>query len=241
MERTAPAFEPLLFDLDGTIANTYPGIVAAAQAAFEAVGLPSVTAEQVTPLTGKGVRALVEGLLEAVGAPVEGPQRDRALAVYQQTYERTCAQGAYAYPGMVELLGRLPGPKALLTNKPRRYTEQIAKALDFGRHLDTIVAGDDAGQDARMRLKPDPWPIEEALRRLRCGPERAILVGDTKSDAGAARAAGIACCLVRWGHGGPDALAGAARTAADVGELERLLLGATVSNDGACAHNETVR
>ena len=218
----AAAFRPILFDLDGTVADTYPGIVAAASVALDELGLPRVTADQIYPLTGKGVRALVEGLLRAVGAPQDPALRERAEARYTSAYQRLCAEGATAYPGMIELLRRLPGPLALLTNKPRSYTQQIADRLGFGDCFATIVAGDDAGDLAR--LKPNPWPIHEALRRLNLSGARPLLVGDTSADVFAAKAAGVPCWVVRWGHGGEEACRLASRSVEDVAELEHLLL-----------------
>ncbi len=215
------AYRPILFDLDGTIADTYPGIVTAANAALAVHGLPEVPAQQVYPLTGRGVRALVDGLLAAIGVEVDDGLRERLLATYMETYERTCADGATAYPGMVELLVRLPGPLALLTNKPRRYTERIAARLGFLERFATIVAGDDAGDI--KKLKPNPWPIGEALRRLELADAQPILVGDMPSDVLAARAAGVPCCVVHWGHGGASALEIASLSVRDVDELEQLL------------------
>ena len=223
MTQAEGAYGPILFDLDGTLADTYPGSVAAAEAALGAVGLPKVAPEQITALTGRGVEALVDGLLAAVGAAGDPTLRGRTLERYVEAYEGLCADGATTYPGMLALLGRLTGPLALLTNKPRRYTEKIAARLGFGRFFATIVAGDDAGDLAK--LKPNPWPISEALRRLAVKAARPILVGDTATDVLAAQAAGVPCCVVRWGHGGAEAVKRAGLIVEDVAQLERLLLG----------------
>src|SRR4051812_24365701 len=106
----------ILFDLDGTVADTYPGIVAAVGQMLFELGLPPVAPETIYPLTGKGVPALVQGVLHALKT---GAHEAYALDLYQERYAQTCTYGVTAYPGVIELLERLEAPLALLTNKPR--------------------------------------------------------------------------------------------------------------------------
>lgn len=211
----SPRFRPVLFDLDGTVADTYPGIVAAVGQTLAALQLPPVAPEHVYPLTGKGVPALVRGVLGESGEALY----ERALELYRARYAELCTFGARAYPGVPELLSRLGVPLGLLTNKPRVYTERILESLGLERSFAVLVAGDDPGS----KLKPDPWAIEEALRKLALPSPRPVLVGDTRSDFGAARAAGVACVLVGWGHGGAGLEALGCPVVRDVGALESLL------------------
>jgi phosphoglycolate phosphatase len=212
----SPRYRPVLFDLDGTVADTYPGILAAVAQTLAALQLPPVAPEHVYPLTGRGVPALVRGVLGAS----DDALYVRALELYRARYAELCTVGARAYPGIPELLSRLGGPLALLTNKPRLYTERILESLGLAGTFAALIAGDDPGS----RLKPDPWPIAEALRKLAVPSARPVLVGDTRSDFGAARAAGIACVLVGWGHGGGGLEALGCPVAREVSALESLLV-----------------
>jgi 2-phosphoglycolate phosphatase len=211
----AAPFAPILFDLDGTLAETHPGIYAAVDETLGELGLSALEHERVRALTGKGVAVLVRTVLEEVGAPLE--LLPKALERYQAHYDLRCAQGASLFPGMAALLLRLPPPLGLITNKARRFTAPILAHLGLAERFAVVVAGDDPG----ARMKPDPWPVEEALGRLGMTRERAILVGDTESDARTAKAAGIACCLVGWGHVGGEAHS--PYRAERVADLERLL------------------
>jgi beta-phosphoglucomutase-like phosphatase (HAD superfamily) len=106
---------------------------------------------------------------------------ERAISLYHEVYWRTCAVEVSLVPGISGVL-RAPGVRrALLTNKARRYTEKILATVGLDGCFEALVAGDDPG----ARLKPDPWPVQEALRRLGEPPAHAILVGDTESDVGA--------------------------------------------------------
>lgn len=211
-------FAPILFDLDGTVADTHGGITVAIDATLAELGLPPFPPKLVYSMTGKGVNALISGVLAEVGADPE--LLERAVALYRARYEKTCAEGVEAYPGVMDLLRRLPRPLALLTNKPRRFTERIVSALGLEQAFDALVAGDDPG----ARLKPDPWPLQEALRRVGGGP-RPLMVGDSASDVKAAAAAGIESCLARWGFKPTPVTAPASYQARSVDELEALLRG----------------
>jgi len=213
------SFTPILFDLDGTLADTRPGIALAVGRTLAAFGLPPLHRARIDAFTGRGVEALVQGVLGEVGAPPS--LLDRASAVYRGHYAQTCGAGAALYPGIAGLLRRLPPPLAVLSNKPREYTLQVLQALKVAEAFAAVVGGDEPG----ARLKPDPWPVAEALRRLGPPAPRPLVVGDTENDVKAARAAGVESCAVTWGYGTAAAAASADFRADTVAELEHLLLG----------------
>jgi phosphoglycolate phosphatase len=213
-------FRPILFDLDGTLADTHAGILAAVSEVLDRLGLEQVPEEEVRRLTGRGIDALVMSILTHASGSTPGPELlARAITLYHETYWRTCAEKVALVPGIIDVLRALEVPRALLTNKARRYTEKILATTGLAGYFDALVAGDDPG----ARLKPDPWPVEEALRKLGAPATHAILVGDTKSDADAAAAAKIPSCIVRWGSGGESAARSGTWSAGSVEDLSRLL------------------
>ena len=172
-------------------------------------------------LTGRGIDALVTSTLtRACGSTPEPELLERAIALYHDTYWRTCAGEIALAPGILDMLRALGAPRALLTNKARRYTETILAPTGLAGCLEVLLAGDDPG----ARLKPDPWSVHEALRQLGMPATHAILVGDTESDVGAAAAARIPSCIVRWGSGGERAAARGTWSVGSVEELSRLLV-----------------
>lgn len=215
-----PGFRPVLFDLDGTLADTHAGILAAVSEVLGTLGLAQVPAAEVRGLTGRGIDALVASVLTRAGGSEPAPELlERAVSLYHEVYWRTCAVEVSLVPGISGVLRAQGARRALLTNKARRYTEKILATVGLDGCFGALVAGDDPG----ARLKPDPWPVQEALRRLGEPPAHAILVGDTESDVGAAAAAGIPSCIVRWGSGGERAAARGTWSVGSVEELARLL------------------
>lgn len=220
MSAARPYFRPILFDFDGTVADTHPGIVQALALSLAEEGLPALEAHRVHPLTGRGVQELVAGALAELTGDRSATDRVHRLAdAYRLHYTRLCADGSALYAGMDSLLRALPAPLALLTNKPRPFTTLILDHLGLADRFDVVVAGDDPGAER----KPSPWGIEQALARLGCGAEGALFVGDSVSDAAAGVAAGVATCVVAWGYGGERALAEATFQADTVDRLAALL------------------
>lgn len=220
MRRTGRPYHPILLDLDGTVADTRPGILSAVGRLTRGLGRRPPDPDLIHPWIGRGVENLVARVLDLVGA---GPNRlllEPAVAAYRRAYARTCVRGSRLYPGMRPMLRRLPRPVALVTNKPRGYTEPILRALKIDRLFDAVVTGDDPG----AKLKPDPWLVREALRRLGI-QGRPILVGDTAVDLETAEAARVPCCLVSWGYGSAAARRRAALSADSPRELLALLSG----------------
>jgi phosphoglycolate phosphatase len=201
-------FSPILFDLDGTIADTRPGIVAAVNEALRELGLPSIDAELVHGAIGRGVDALARSVTSASVAPAFADG-------YRRTYARSCLSGTILYPGVRELIRELDAPLGLITNKPRAFTEMILAHFELAQRFAVVIAGDD---DRPERLKPDPWPIREALARFGATDPHPIFIADGEKDVAAAEAANVPCCLVTWGYERADAK----RAAFSVSTVEEL-------------------
>jgi HAD superfamily hydrolase (TIGR01549 family) len=209
-----PLHNAVIFDLDGTVADTLGPTFRAFQDAVE-------------PALGK--RPSREEILERFG-PADheivsrwvGPEQAQdAVRRLYDAYE-TAFQDAQPFDGMVGLLETLRRdnrPLGLFTGRGRKSTDQILGLLNLDTWFDVVVCGDEI-----ERPKPDPQGLTEILRRLNEREEEAVYVGDTVKDLESARAAGIPFIAALWGS--PEAVrleAKAARVVRTVAELERLL------------------
>ena len=191
----------VLFDLDGTLADTAPDLAAALNKLRSDQGLEPLALERVRPFASAGARGLVH-----VGfgiKPGDGEYASLREAFLEAYGERTCAQ-TRLFPGIAELLqefARRSIAWGLVTNKSTRFTERIVTAL--GLTPDCVVCG-----DTTPHLKPHPAPLLHAAEQLRLEPRNCFYLGDDLRDIQAARAAGMRPVAVDWGyhhpeHGGP--------------------------------------
>jgi len=191
----------VLFDLDGTLADTAPDLAAALNKLRSDQGLEPLALERVRPFASAGARGLVH-----VGfgiKPGDGEYASLREAFLEAYGERTCAQ-TRLFPGIAELLqefARRSIAWGLVTNKSTRFTERIVTAL--GLTPDCVVCG-----DTTPHLKPNPAPLLHAAEQLRLEPRNCFYLGDDLRDIQAARAAGMRPVAVDWGyhhpeHGGP--------------------------------------
>jgi phosphoglycolate phosphatase len=203
------AFDAALIDLDGTLVDTLGDFEVALNRTLADLGLRAVSRAFIERTVGQGSEHLIRSTLaEAGGAPA---QYDAAWAHYQRHYRAINGQHAALYPGVAEGLAKLRAaglPLACLTNKPLAFARQLlaAKGLD-GAFAHTF------GGDSFARKKPDPLPLIEACKALGTTPARTLMVGDSRNDVQAARAAGCPVVLVGYGynHGEPAHSAGADR------------------------------
>jgi phosphoglycolate phosphatase len=208
-----PAMNPLahtplqaaIVDLDGTMVDTVGDFEAALRLALADLGWPPVGRDFIARTVGKGSEYLLKRTLEQVGAPPE--LYELAWAHYQRHYIAINGRHSAVYPGVVEGLQALRARGlrlACLTNKPNAFARPLLalKGLDgFFEHA--------FGGDAFARKKPDPLPLVETCKALGSEPARTLMVGDSRNDAEAARAAGCPVVLVSYGynHGEPAASA----------------------------------
>lgn len=190
----------VIFDLDGTLADTSGDLVAAANATFADMAL----SVQLDPATDAGVamrgaRAMLELGFARAGRPVEEAILTVAYPELLAHYARDICRHSHLYPGAIEAVGELSAMGyrvGVCTNKPEGLAESLLQALGVRDAFASLVGG-----DTLPVRKPDPAPFVESVRRAGGNPARACLVGDTDTDHGTARAAGAPSLLVTFGPG----------------------------------------
>jgi phosphoglycolate phosphatase len=185
-------FDLVIFDLDGTLADTALDIQNGVNYAMDRVGLKRFKFEEVLGYIGGGARALIQKCLSG---------RDLALLeeVYQHFldyYKIHLLDNTRLYPDVEETLESLKGViKAVVTNKPFLMSDEILSKLGVASHFKKILGG-----DSLPEKKPAPLPVLTLLEEFRIPKERALLVGDTLIDIETARRAGISSCVVLYGY-----------------------------------------
>ena len=209
----------VLFDLDGTIADSRVGIVRSLQHGFAECGLPVPSDAELEAIIGPPF---------AVALPRFGLDTDmieRVVAAYRARYKPIGMFEAVLYPGMRDLLYRMADAGvtlALATSKPEPFAERIVEHFDVRRPL-SVVAGA-TFDDSRMH-KHDV--IAHALAQLPdATPANTVMVGDRHHDIDGARVHGLRAIGVRWGFGSVDELtvAGAWRVVGTAEEIDGIVL-----------------
>ncbi|MEM9341498.1 MAG: phosphoglycolate phosphatase [Pseudomonadota bacterium] len=196
---SAGGLRAALFDLDGTLIDSVPGLWHAMTALLAELGLPEISQDEMTGYTGHGIPTLVKGVLGRTGVP--SPEHfDAALKRFNEIYIADPLKGSALYPGVVALLAALRADGWALgvcTNKPIAPTNVILRESGLAPRFNVVVGG-----DTLPTRKPDPAPVHHALAALCAEPSRAVFVGDTDIDAEAAARAGVPFCLFTQGYGG---------------------------------------
>ncbi|HWI87506.1 MAG TPA: phosphoglycolate phosphatase [Sphingomonas sp.] len=188
-------FDLIIFDLDGTLADTAPDLTAALNHALIALGRTAIPADDVRRMVGHGARALLHKGLAATGA-VSDDLIEQGYPILIAFYQAHIANLSRPFAGVETALAALEdqGIKlAICTNKLEGLTHDLIRELGWTGRFDAIVGG-----DTMSARKPDPAPVREAIRRA--GGQRAAFVGDSISDTDAARAAGVPCIALTFGY-----------------------------------------
>lgn len=208
-----------LFDLDGTLVHTAPDIARALNRLLATQGLAPVPVEQVSQWVGTGSKELIRTALAAQDRQADDAVLRALLAQYAADYEANAVVDSQLYDGALETvhaLVALGDRLAIVTNKLSAVAREVLRHFDLERHFITLVGADDVAIG-----KPDPAPILEACRRLGAAPADCVMVGDSRNDVRAAKAAGVPVIAVDYGynHGEPIALAGPDRIVASLTAL----------------------
>ena len=191
----------VLFDLDGTLADTAPDLARALNRLRAANALAPMPLELTRPYTSSGARGLLK-----IGFGLDpGDERYEALRLqFLDFYAAEICVDTRLFDGMAELLAQLERdrkPWGVVTNKAERLTLPLLDALHLTGHAACVVGG-----DTTARLKPHPDSLLHAAAALRLPPSACLYVGDDLRDIQAARAAGMPVLAARYGYlgnGGP--------------------------------------
>jgi phosphoglycolate phosphatase len=187
-------FDVIVFDLDGTLADTAPDLAAALNHTLTALGRPIVDPESVRHLVGQGAKALLRKGLAASGAADES-LIEQGFPIYIDFYSANICVGTTCYPALEEAmdaLGARGAKLAICTNKPEGLTHLLIEALGWTGRFAAIIGADTVGV-----RKPLPLPLLEAIARA--GGGQAAFIGDSITDADTARAAGVPFVAVSFG------------------------------------------
>ena len=208
----------LIFDLDGTLVESLPGISVSLNRALARQGLPTHEDAAVRGFIGDGARMLVARAL----APDEAAQHlESVLRSFAEDYAVSWQHGTQPYDGITSLLADLRArgiPLAVLSNKPHAFTTQIVEKL-FPQHTFAAVLGNREG----LAHKPDPAGALEIAATLGIAPENCVLIGDSTMDLDTARNAGMPSIAVTWGYHDRERLLGADKIVEDTSQLAALL------------------
>ena len=191
--------QAVLFDFDGTLADTAPDLAGAVNRMRNERGLHSLPLEELRVHASSGARGLLRAGFGIQPAD-DGyePMRDTFLAYYA---EALCVH-TRLFEGVPELLAAIESrglPWGIVTNKATRFTHPIVDHLGLQRRAACVVCG-----DTTPHPKPHPAPLLHAAGHMGVDPQSCIYVGDDLRDIQAARAAGMAACAVEYGYSGVD-------------------------------------
>lgn len=185
----------VLFDLDGTLADTAPDLAAAANWLRAERGIEPLPLAELRPWASHGARGLVG---RALGLKPGDPDYEDARVRFLDAYEAALCVHTRLFEGMDELLAQLDAIAVrygVVTNKARRFTEPLISALDVGDRLACVVSG-----DTTPHAKPHPAPLLHALDRCCTDAARSIYVGDDLRDVQAGRAAAMRTVIAAYGY-----------------------------------------
>jgi len=187
----------VLFDFDGTFADTAPDLAAAVNAMRTKRGLEPLPPATVRPYASMGARGL---LRIGFGMTPEHSQYIAMRDEFLDRYARALCVDTRLFPGMPEVIDEL-GARGIawgiVTNKATRFTERLVR--DLGVAPACVVCG-----DSTPHLKPHPAPLLLAAKRLELAPRECVYVGDDLRDIQAAHAAGMRSVAVEYGYHGAD-------------------------------------
>ncbi|MGB7240493.1 MAG: HAD-IA family hydrolase [Sulfitobacter sp.] len=193
----------VIFDLDGTLADTSGDLIAAANVCFQDMGAGDVldpSGDAATAL--RGGRAMLNLGLQRLGRANDAATLDRYYPMLLDAYEAAIDVHTVLYPGAMEAVDALKSQGfgvGICTNKPEGLADILLARLGIRGAFASLI-----GADTLATRKPDPQPLFEAARRAGGDPTKTMLIGDTVTDRNTALAAAVPCVLVTFGPAGGD-------------------------------------
>lgn len=192
----------LIFDLDGTLAHSLPGIAASLNRVLGTAGCPTHAEDSVRRFIGNGARMLAT---RALPSGSDSAMIDWVEQAFKEDYGATWHQGTAPFAGIPGLLAELTAaglPMAVLSNKPHPFTTAMVRGLFPNTHFSVVI-----GQRPGVPHKPAPDGILEIAVRLDADVRNCWMIGDSTMDLATARNSGARAVAVAWGYHPPDVLA----------------------------------
>ncbi|TNE38265.1 MAG: HAD family hydrolase [Alphaproteobacteria bacterium] len=192
------ALPALIFDLDGTLVDTAPDLLAALNHVFSSLGDYELNLSQIRQMVGQGARALICEGLDHFNLEKSESEIDGLMEVFLPYYFENVCVHSKPFDGLMELLPRWRAeghPLAVCTNKLEAPSRKLLSALQMDGFFDAIV-----GRDTTTAQKPDPTPLFHAIEAVGGAPDHAIFVGDSITDLKTAHAANVPLVLVSFGY-----------------------------------------
>jgi len=187
-----------IFDLDGTLVDSAPGIAAALNRTLARHRLAPFPVAEVAAMVGDGARALLLKAFTARGVAL--PEEE--IAPFVADLEANGAADTTPYEGIEAALANMAMAgwrHAVCTNKPEAAARSLLRALGMARFFEVILGG-----DSLPVRKPDPGHVRGVLEAMRMAPARSVMIGDHQNDILAAKGAGVRAVFAAWGYGKGD-------------------------------------
>ena len=188
----------IVFDLDGTLADTAGDLMGALNAVLARDGIAPLPVDQARNLLGAGGRALIERGYASVGRSLTKPRLEELFVVFLEHYEAHIADHSRLFPGALDALDRLAARGfvlAVCTNKMEHAAVRLMSELGVADRFRAIC-----GQDTFAVCKPDPGALTSTIHRAGGALTHAVMVGDSVTDIATAKAAGIPVVAVDFGY-----------------------------------------
>lgn len=188
----------IVFDLDGTLIDTAPDLIAAINHTIALEGLEEAEPDWLRPYVGHGGRAMIERCYAVQKRTLAEGEMARLLEVFLARYGETMPGRSLPYPGVTDALDRFEAAGwrvAICTNKTEALALRLIGALELSPRFAAIC-----GADTFAFRKPDPRHLIETVRRAGGDPDRALMVGDSRTDIDTAKAAGLPVVAVDFGY-----------------------------------------
>jgi 2-phosphoglycolate phosphatase len=197
--KTNGSLRALLFDFDGTLADTAPDLGGALNRLREQHALAPLPIEVVRPHASSGARGLLRIGFDL--KPGDAAYEEMKLA-FLAHYDAAICVETRLFPGIAELLEQLEARNiawGIVTNKATRFTERLVRLLGLAERVGCVVCG-----DTTPHIKPHAAPLLAAAERLALAPRQCAYVGDDLRDVQAAQAAGMVSIAVEYGYSGTE-------------------------------------
>ncbi len=189
----------ILFDFDGTLADTAPDLAVAANLQREYRGLAPLPYESLRPYASQGARGLLKA---ALGLDARADDYEAVRQQFLHDYARIMLVQARLFPGIAQLLDLLASQAfawGIVTNKAEALTLPMVRHLNLAERCTVTVGG-----DTTPHIKPHPAPLLHAAHQAGVAPAQCIYIGDDERDIEAGKSAGMATVAAAYGYGSPE-------------------------------------